>query len=461
MKDNDNGNAIRFRGNSFHARKLYMHGTPRSIPPDEAHARILPITGRIGITRLANITGLDRVGIPTFMATRPAALVTSVSWGKGLTAEQAKLSAAMECIERYHGENACPPGFSMSYDEAGAAYRTIPLENLPLTRHSIFHRRQVERWALGWDIVNQEEVAVPRTLVSLVSFSEPTGLASFQCSSNGLAAGADFMEALTQALIEVMERDATTCHYAAAQTEGSGYFLDRVRMDSIAHPLVRDLLDRLEAVKFRPVLFDCTVDTEVPVYGCYLYDRITRGKGISKGYGASLDPEVAMVRAITEAAQSHLSYLTGALDNTPQHDFHFAQMNDNEKTIRMLESRQEKIDACRLPNQSTATFEGDIQVCIQKLKRIGLNQVIVFDLTMPGMDISVVKVIVPGLEPYRHKYYAPGRRAEACAKGKLNENDCISWTDTPVGRGEIDPRRRLSAAGQAIGPYERGGSIQA
>ncbi len=410
---NNKTDGIEFRGRLHRTPKRYTEGTPRFDEPEETLNKVLPVTRRIGVTRIANITGLDRLGIPTFMAVRPAALVPSVSWGKGLTEPQAHLSAAMESIERYHGETSCPPAFTSTYDDLDRRWQRIPLENLPLSKHSLFHPRLRTRWVTGWDIVNQAEVAVPRGLLTLLYFSEPTGLASFQISSNGLAAGTRFLEAVYQALVEVIERDAITCHYEAAEARGETGFLRKVAPDTIRYPVVRELTERIEAARMRFHLYDCTVDTQIPVYGCCLYDQNQRFFGVSKGYGAGLDPQVAMIRAITEAAQSRASHMAGTLDNTSYHDRQFARLNDNEQVINRLASVPETVDASNTRSLATSTFEGDIRLCLEKLQQVGLRQVIVFDLTAVGPGLSVVKVIVPGLEGYRHPYYAPGRRAKA------------------------------------------------
>jgi len=59
----------------------------------------------MGITRVANVTGLDHVGIPVVMACRPNARGLAVSQGKGLTLDAAKASAVMESIIFF--EQAC------------------------------------------------------------------------------------------------------------------------------------------------------------------------------------------------------------------------------------------------------------------------------------------------------------------------------------------------------------------
>src|SRR3546814_13206270 len=71
----------------------------------------------MGITRAADITGLDRLGIPTWCAVRPGALQTQISNGKGLTHAAAKASALMEAIEHFHAETIAVERVRASHDE--------------------------------------------------------------------------------------------------------------------------------------------------------------------------------------------------------------------------------------------------------------------------------------------------------------------------------------------------------
>ena len=62
----------------------------------------------MGITRLGNITGLDRIGIPVAIAVRPNSRSVSVAQGKGLEMPQAMASALMEACETFHAEQIGP-----------------------------------------------------------------------------------------------------------------------------------------------------------------------------------------------------------------------------------------------------------------------------------------------------------------------------------------------------------------
>src|SRR5258707_5385963 len=85
--------------------KTYRRGTHRALTPADTLARFRPHAAAMGITRLGNITGLDRIGIPVAVAVRPNSRSVSVSQGKGLGLSQALASALMEAIELFHGEN--------------------------------------------------------------------------------------------------------------------------------------------------------------------------------------------------------------------------------------------------------------------------------------------------------------------------------------------------------------------
>src|SRR2546425_9776725 len=76
----------------------------RTVTPADTIARVAPFLRAAGITRIANVTGMDTIGIPTVMVTRPNARSLSVSQGKGVDLQAAKASGIMESIEQWHAE---------------------------------------------------------------------------------------------------------------------------------------------------------------------------------------------------------------------------------------------------------------------------------------------------------------------------------------------------------------------
>jgi ribosomal protein S12 methylthiotransferase accessory factor len=418
--------SINFRNQVYRAAKRYWYGSHRTASPEETLERVRPYFKSIGLTRIANITGLDKIGIPVTISIRPNSYSVATSSGKGTTLEEAMVSAAMESIELYCAETIELSEINLPYTQLTENYPVIALENLPLRENSLFNANRPEQWCVGWDIVNQNEVAVPVQIVSMNYYrfwdKDVTNLGSFEMGSNGLASGNHFLEAVSSALFEVIERDAISCHLEAL-VKGygmPGYGMPRVRLETIEYPIVLELLEKFEAAQVVPILFDGTVDTEVPVYRAQVYDPSGHVPS-SHGYGAHLDPQIAMVRALTEAAQTRAILISGARDDIFHQYYTALRLQKNSGSdARTLESNPPTVDARVRKSQATATFEEDIDILLEKLKQAGLNQVIVFDLSPPEWDISVVRVIVPGLEASFHTTYNPKQRAIAFAQRKLS-----------------------------------------
>lgn len=416
MSSISHDDCIRYRGQELRGDKGFWRGTQRSVPPEETLRRIRPVLRQAGITRLADITGLDRIGIPTTLAIRPNGRTLSNSSGKGFTLEAALASGAMEAIELHHAEECELSGFRAPYDEIPDRYARIPVDRLALARHAPFNARWPFNWTVGWDLLNQQEVAVPLGLIDMgrgaANLSE---LFAFQITSNGLASGNNMLEAINAGLFEVIERDAVTSH--KVRWDETNEHPPVVKLETVEHPMVRELIDRLERAGIGLCLLDCAVDTNLPVYEAFLVDLVWQNVGMFKGYGAHLDPEVAMIRAITEAVQGRVVYISGSRDDLFRHnEVHLRNDVNDRAAIRMFEKMVPTVDARTRRSEATPTFEGDTLAALHKLKAAGLDQVIVVDLSRPDFPVNVVKVIVPGLEGYMFDFYTPGPRALAFSR---------------------------------------------
>jgi ribosomal protein S12 methylthiotransferase accessory factor len=409
---------IRYRGETHRCQKGFWQGTQRSIPPAETLERIRPHFPSLGITRLANITNLDCIGISVTLAIRPNAATLSQGSGKGFFLEAALASAAMEAIEVFHAEEPELPTFQLPYEHLSG--NRIAIEDMLFTKHHLFTPWWPYRWTMGWDLINQEEVAVPWWLVHMGWHPlRERDLNVFQVTSNGLASGNNLLEAINAGLFEVIERDAVACNRVAWASEKESPPV--VELKSIRSDKILDLMDRLDRAGVGLVVFDCTVDTEVPVYMAYVYDLRSPSLGVYRGYGAHLDPEIAMIRAISEAAQGRLIYIAGSRDDVFRHSYLRLKQPDDSPLVSAMQALTPSVEFGSHPSEATPSFEGDTHVALRKLQRAGLRQAIVVDLSRPELPVNVVKVVVPGLEGYMFDFYTPGRRAKAFAKRRQVE----------------------------------------
>ena len=61
--------------------------------------------------------------------------------------------------------------------------------------------------------------------------------------------------------------------------------------------------------------------------------------------------------------------------------------------------------------EDTGTFHGDIRVLLDALAAAGFEHVLARSLDATEFEVSVARVVVPGLEPYLFSWTAYGERA--------------------------------------------------
>ena len=404
------------------APKRFQGTTHRVCSPRDTLARIQPLAGSAGVTRVADITGLDRIGIPVTLAIRPNARSLVGSSGKGTSLLNATVSGLMEAIEIHHAENpslAVERHTHRSLESAGVP--VAPAARLPLSRLSTFTVDVELPWTWGWDIARGVATAVPYQTVHLAGPRASAGPgvlrdSMFQVSSNGLASGNHPLEAIAAGLYEVVERDAVTLDRIR---ESSGEPPDLIDLDAVPWAAVAELVAQIRAAGADVLVGDITSDIGIPTYRATLLDR-QRNVGAYGGFGTHLDPAVAMVRAITEAVQSRCVIIAGSRDDlfTAEHERN-RRLDD---AARYDERRRHEATARPPERESAATdsFEGDIALVLARLDAAGLDQAIVVDLGLADFGLDVVRVIVPGLEGHaKFSFWTPGergRRALAAAR---------------------------------------------
>jgi len=424
---------VLFRGEELRLSKIVdREGTSaHPVSAEEAWRRFEPVLKQSGVTRISDITQLDRIGIPVFNVLRPSIDGYTAAHGKGFTSTAARLSAAGESLERWYGTKAPLEFFRSTWRELSKTYSMIPLEGLALTPHSFFHEELEIPWVLGWDLVHQEEIPLPLELVHLSPGGEEDRLIDlsegllFQCSSNGLSCGVHFLEAISQALLEVIERDSVTCSILAGRAKGHPAPTFRVaKLDSLPFPRVQELLNRIRRAGIEILLADNGTDVGIPTWNCYLADLenpVSLGS-TAHGMGSSLEQETALIRAITEAVQGRCVFLSGVRDIVPSKEFLRSLRGDARTALEIMRRGvEEELDLSSLQDTPKGTFEEDVHCCLEALKNVGLDRVLVFRLSRKEDPVQAVKVVVPGAEGYIFPYYRPGDRGIRSIQKNLGE----------------------------------------
>ncbi len=372
--------------------KRDLGGTLRSRDALSTLAWVRPLLPQFGITRLANVTGLDRIGIPVWMCVRPNGRSLSVAQGKGPTDELAQASAAMESIETFHAERVPTPDLVASYRAARRRHALVaPSDLLPGVRWRSYHHARDIAWIRATDLATGEPVLVPHMRVNL-NWSHPhPDVGLFLVTSTGLASGNERCEALCHAIFEVIERD---CEWRWGRMSPAAQRARVLDDDSVDSPLLRQLLDQYAHAHVAVEMWDMTSDVGVPCFGCAIVDAGPLGRsGPYGGYGCHLSAEVALSRALTEAAQSRLTFIAGSRD-----DLYPSCYETRVQPTAHRGSRPPTRGFRECPSPPLgATFQDDLQTTLRLLDAAGIRRVVAVDLTRPEFGIPVVMVVIPGL----------------------------------------------------------------
>ncbi len=370
----------------------------------------------------------------------------SRSCGKGKSEDQARASALAEAVERYSaqfqgdeprvtgslaslGELAVDPRLCLGYSARQYASRH-PTTGRSESRRAPelewvpppFEPNTTMEWTPAWPLGSDSYRLVP-TMYAYYGYPVAPHEAFCPGDSNGAAAGNSIEEAVLQGFLELVERDAVGIWwYNRLQRPG----LD---LESVDDDYTAELRGEYRALGRDLWVLDLTTDLEIPVLAAVSRRVDGPSEGILFGFGAHLDPEVALGRALTELNQmvaqelgprrSHL--LSGALG----HWLQTATLNECEYLAPTERTRT--LSSYSIPLHDD--LRDDVHWCADNLRNRGLDLLVV-DQTRPDIGMPVVKVVVPGLRHFRPRF-GPGRLYDVPTQ--------MGWQSTPLPEEALNP----------------------
>ena len=372
-----------------------------------------------GITRVADTTGLDVIGIPTHSVVKPG--TSDVIWvysGKGITSHHSRVSAIMECLER-----SCS-----LWDQRRVQWRSLESfgaeevwspELFTEAQRAISPQDKIG-WVQGNSLTTNTPVWLPAELV----FGghrpvEPGQLVFHAVTSNGLGAHLTRERAILRAIYELMERDAISM--AELEASDVGYsslryickmlgveetnILARFRDNQdVAFDVnrldraneVTELVQRFENAGLTIHLKNLVTDLGVSVMAAAVIERVSiDGVLATAGYSAAPDPIDAACAAILEVAQSRATDRQGAREDCVT--LEKCRATELPSSHWMLTDSMREVS---LKRRATATTHSEsISEVLVKLKNVALEKAAVVDF--PAYEgIHVVRVLVPGMETW-------------------------------------------------------------
>jgi len=387
----------------------YIGCTHRAIAPEDTIKNVESKLRTAGVTRVAEITHLDRIGIPVYSAIRPSAAEGAVSIyaGKGATKPQAKASAMMEAFERYSAElNEEYRQNVVSGIFEGSAEEYINPNSLILPNLLFDPKTSKMEWVKSTNLKDDGIVLVPANAIYHPYIPDNT-VKIFQSNTNGLASGNKIEEAVFHGMMEVVERDAWSIFESRRQQK------PEISCENTDNEIIINILAMFKKAGINVKLVDLTADIKITTVAAVSDDTILKDPALlTLGVGTHLDPEIAVIRALTEVAQSRATQIHGTREDTVRAVFMRKAGYQRMKRINSHWFGESKlsIELNEFKNASGKSFKEDIDTSKKLLSKCGFEDILYVDLTRPEIKIPVVRVLIPGMELYSVDVDRAGKR---------------------------------------------------
>jgi ribosomal protein S12 methylthiotransferase accessory factor len=389
---------------------VVLGSSVRSVPAEVTLERARRWAHRLGITRVTDITRLDRVGLPVYASIRPGAAEGSlcVNAGKGLRSVEAEVGATMEAIEfalAEHGASHVEPVWASARDVLDGRTRPRAILDLCPRLGASIRLDAPMQCVEAEEITTGERALVPAETVFLPF--RPAGrrrASHFGSSSNGLASGNTLREATVHALCEIVERDIRS--FQALRDTGAPVDLGAIDgVDGVGEP-VAALLESIRGAGLQLHVRTADQGLGVPYFAAMLVDpEALSPQLLNAGYGCHPSRAVAFVRAVTEAAQGRLTVIHGGRDDLPDHRARYAGWSASRRraqTARLVAgmTRGRPVPLTSLGDLApqAATVDACERVLLRRLRAAGFDRIYRVPFCQPGDDLQVVRVIVPRME---------------------------------------------------------------
>ncbi|WP_028581771.1 YcaO-like family protein [Desulfogranum japonicum] len=377
---------------------MYDIGTRREVHPEVTLQRLDGYWPVAGITRCADVTGLDVLNIPVFAAFTPNNPALQVCWGKGCIATNARVSALMEAVERSHVtafESDIQNASVTKVRKSGCKVVTPP--ELQCFHADCYYDLD---YTMDWAVAESVEDGETSSCLIPVSAVYAAGQKMHSFTANGLASANSPVEARNHGLYEIIER-----HVVSSCFNGSGTLMLKhngtllVDLEHCTSNLVAALYESVSQAGACLRLFKLpSVMTRVSVFWAVIIDEANPLAYIraNVGYGAHLSAEIAALRAITEAAQSRMVFLHGCREDMA-HRMKQPNERNIEKVCKYFSSSFPTIEWEEIDhNYLGKKISNDYDILSHELSTAGFTTILHRELESRIPSISVVKTIVPG-----------------------------------------------------------------
>ncbi len=340
----------------------------------------------------------------------------------------------MEAIERQSALKARPALTEATVEEARKRFVFVDPASLVTALRKDYSEQRIYEWVEGYDLLNECPTMVPAGYAGYRwnHLRHPSPM--HRNTAHGLSSGNCLEEAASQSLCEWVERDAWTvaevlCHWrpraileAVTRRDPEANFQDDMErfpclaLDGLSTP-VDWLLARFRQAGLEPILRDLSNDLGIPVViASVAEDEVPGFPQAHMGIGAHPDLRVAASRALTEAAQSRCGDIQAMREDIEQSDStgvagHTRRAAFIDRRRWVLGRSETARDWREVEDHRNDDILEDIRLILARLRRAGIQQVVIVDLSPPDSDVVGGRAVVPGLETWIVDHGRLGERA--------------------------------------------------
>jgi len=383
----------------------------RSLAPETTLLYAKQLAATAGISEVRDITDLDVLCVPVFVSVRPQARGESFTFGKGLRSVDAEVGAYMEALEFFFAEpgiGSVSTRWGSARDVAGQEHADDAiLDFVPLLQREIDLDGPL-LLASARNLESGDEYTVP---AELIFYPAPdVGQSIFGSSTNGLASGNSLLEATLQALLELIERDIWSFEFV----RGESKLIEAASLPD--H--VSEIVERAERNGLQLKVRTIPNDYGMPFFAAFVFDLNNPSRQtFNGGWACDLDRDRALVRAVTEAAQSRVAFIHGGR-KVPTSRAADSTLEDQQREAKLVRQhmlgvsdQREQMSLIDVPDLAFAgTLEQKLATVIERLRRVVQDQIYRVVLTPPESPLQVVRVVVPLLENLKENRVRVGRR---------------------------------------------------
>ena len=379
----------------------------RSLPPETTLLNARQWAATAGISEVTDITELDVLGVPVFVSVRPQARGEAFTFGKGLRPVDAEVGAYMEALEFYFAE----PGIGDVSTHWGSARDVAGheraddaiLDFVPLLQREVDLDGPL-LLASVHDLESGAERAIP---AELIYYPAPdVGQSLFGSSTNGLASGNSVLEATIQALLELIERDIWSFEFV----RGASRLVETASLTDE----VREIVERAEQNGLQFKVRTIHNDYGIPFFAAFVFDLNNPSrKTFNGGWACDLDRDRALLRAVTEAAQSRVAFIHGGR-KAPTFEVEEQEAKHVRRHMIGVSDPQQQVLLADIPDLAVAgALQQKLDVLIEILRRVVQEPIYRVVLTPADSPLQVVRVVVPLMENLKESRVRLGRRLKA------------------------------------------------